>query len=371
MLEVLAEMYPQADFFALFVRKECLPAKLKNRKITTSFLDRIPGAKRMYRHLLPLYPFAVECLDLSGYDLVISADGAATKGVLTDQHALHLCYCHSPPHSFWDQYAAFRREMSWFSRLLFTPVSQYLRLWDFSAAQRIDGFIANSDYVKNRIWKYYRRESTVIYPPVDTSAAYLSKRPASYYLCVGRLIAAKRVDLLISACNRLGRELRIVGVGPEEGALRTLAGSSVKFLGRLTESELLHAYANCWALLFAADEDCGLVAIEAQACGRPIIAYGRGGSRETVIGMPPETYRGIGNSMDGSTAFTGVFFAEQTTLSVETAIQRFEAIEGSFNPVEIQKHAATFDTTVFVSKFLSYVSQQSENRHKHSPTVVE
>ena len=168
-LEVLAGMYPEADFFALFVDPAFLPEPLRGRKINTSFLDRIPGGKRIYRQLLPLYPLAVECLDLSGYDLVISADGAATKGVLTDQHTVHLCYCHSPPRSYWDQYAANRRTMPWFARAAFAPVSQYLRQWDFAAAQRVDGFIANSKYVAERVRKYYRRDSTVIYPPVDVS----------------------------------------------------------------------------------------------------------------------------------------------------------------------------------------------------------
>ena len=172
-LEVLAGMYPEADFFALFVDPAFLPRRFGEGRSRLHFWTGFQEGRRIYRQLLPLYPLAVECLDLSGYDLVISADGAATKGVLTDQHAVHLCYCHSPPRSYWDQYAANRRTMPWFVRAVFAPVSQYLRQWDFAAAQRVDGFIANSKYVAERVRKYYRRESTVIYPPVDVSGAHV------------------------------------------------------------------------------------------------------------------------------------------------------------------------------------------------------
>jgi glycosyltransferase involved in cell wall biosynthesis len=331
-LEVLAEMYPNADFFALFVDERYLPEKLKGRTITTSFLDRIPGARRVHRQLLPLYPLAVEGLDLSGYDLVISADGAATKGVLTDQGALHLCYCHSPSRSFWDRYAACRATLHPLARAAFAPVSQYMRSWDFAAAQRIDGFIANSRYVADRIWKYYRRSSTVIHPPVDTSGAYLSPRHDGYYLSVGRLVAEKRIDLLIAVCNRLGRRLRIIGTGPREGALRALAGPTVDFRGRVDDAELRQNYAMCRALLFAADEDFGLVPLEAQAFGRPVVAYGQGGSLETVVGLPEELRK-------HRPGFTGVFFSEQTEESLAAALLRFEDFESSFDPLRIQQHA--------------------------------
>jgi glycosyltransferase involved in cell wall biosynthesis len=354
-------MYPEADFFTLFVDPEFLPEALRGRKITTSFLDRIPGAKRIHRHLLPLYPLAVECLDLSGYDLVISADGAATKGVLTDQHAVHLCYCHSPSRAYWDQYAANRRSMNWFPRAVFAPVSQYLRQWDFAAAQRIDGFIANSAYVADRVRKYYRRESVVVYPPVETGGAWIAADPGDYYAAAGRLVASKRTELMIEACNHLGRRLRIAGTGPEEGVLRSMAGPTIEFLGRVGESALCDLYAACRALLFAADEDFGLVAVEAQAFGRPVIAYGRGGSLETVRGVRVEE---IGELRSGNLAFTGVFFAEQTAAAVENAILSFESIERRFDPREIQAHARRFDTQVFVAEMGKYVDAQIVSRRR-------
>ena len=356
-LEVLAGMYPEADFFALFVDLEFLPEGLQGRNITTSFLNRIPGGKRFYRQLLPLYPVAVECLDLSGYDLVISADGAATKGVLTDQHAVHLCYCHSPPRSYWDQYAANRRAMPWFVRAVFAPVSQYMRHWDFAAAQRIDGFIANSEYVAERIRKYYRRESTVIYPPVDVSAAMVFERHEDFYLSVGRLVAAKRVDLAIEACNRLGRRLQIAGTGPEESALRELAGPTIEFLGRVGEAELKAKYAACRALLFAADEDFGLVSVEAQAHGRPVIAFGRGGSLETVHGLWAEEIEAAGPALCAAN-YTGVFFSIQSALSLVEAMLAFERIEECFDPGAIHEHARRFDREVFVGEVLRFVEEQ-------------
>lgn len=353
-LETVAGMYPEADFFCLFVDQRFVPATMQARKITTSFLDRIPGARRFYRHLLPLYPLAVECLDLSGYDLVISADGAATKGVLTDQGALHICYCHSPQRSIWDQYPAYRSQMRMFSRSLFAPASQYMRLWDFAAAQRIDSFVANSRYVADRIRKYYRRPSVVIPPPVDTSFGYLATGNENFYLSVGRLVATKRVDLIVLACNALGRELRIIGTGPEEQRLRAIAGPAVRFMGRLPDDQMHANYGACRALLFAADEDFGIVPLEAQSFGRPVIAYGAGGSLETVVPLTEA-------NRDNGVA-TGIFFPHQRAESLQRAILQFEERSSAFDPSVIQRHAAAFDTQVFVQRFREFVNSEIE-RH--------
>jgi len=360
-LEELAKMYPQAEFFALFVDAAFVPDALRGRKITTSFLDGIPGRRRIYRHLLPLYPLAVECLDLSGYDLVISADGAATKGVLTDQHTVHLCYCHSPSRSYWDQYAANRRRMGWIVRAIFTPIAQYMRLWDFAAAQRIDGFIANSEYVAERVRKYYRRESRVIYPPVDVRGALAAARGEDFYLSVGRLVAGKEVDLAIAACNRLVRRLQIVGTGPEEPRLRALAGPTIEFLGRLSDAELKAKYARCRALLFAADEDFGMVSVEAQAHGRPVIAYGHGGSLEAVRGVWADEIGRSGTEMRAG-RYTGVFFRDQSAMALANAVRCFEEIEACFDPEAIREHARRFDTEVFGAEMRRYVAEHLESR---------
>lgn len=248
-------------------------------------------------------------------------------------------------------------------RAVFAPISQYMRLWDFAAAQRIDGFIANSEYVAERVRKYYRRESTVIYPPVDVNGAFFADRCEDFYLSAGRLVAGKRVDLAIEACNRLGRRLQIVGTGPEERRLRALAGPTIEFLGRLSDAELKGKYAHCRALLFAADEDFGLVSVEAQAHGRPVIAYGHGGSLEAVRGVwADEIDRNSAEVFAGR--YTGVFFAGQNADALANAMLSFERIEKFFDPEAIHEHARRFDTEVFVAEIRRYVTEQMESRNR-------
>ncbi len=203
-LEVLAGMFPEADFFSLMTEDRFIPEALKHRQITTSFLNRFEWVKRSHRNFLPLYPMAVESLNLRGYDLIITADGTATKGVITDQSAVQICYCHSPHRSLWDQYASYLDELSGARRKLFMLSAHYVRQWDYLAAQRVDAFVANSRYIQDRIRKYYRRDSTIIFPPVDTSVGYVAESHGDYYLTVGRLVDVKRIDLLIEACNQLG-----------------------------------------------------------------------------------------------------------------------------------------------------------------------
>jgi glycosyltransferase involved in cell wall biosynthesis len=217
--DTIASIFPTADVFTLFLDKRKLTPALHKHKITTSFLDKIPAAQKVHRHFLPFYPLAVEMLDLSGYDLVITSDSGPMKGVLTDPHSTHICYCHSPMRYLWDGYSAYLRSMSPLAQTVFSIASHYVRNWDYSAAQRVDHFIANSHYVAGRIRKYYRRESTIIYPPINTSQSYLAGKHENYYLAVGRLVAYKRTDILINACSKLGRKLVIVGGGPERRKL--------------------------------------------------------------------------------------------------------------------------------------------------------
>jgi glycosyltransferase involved in cell wall biosynthesis len=344
-LEVLAEMYPTADFFCMLADPDAIPEPLRGRKITTTFLNSIPFAGRFYPYLLFACPLAVEALDLSAYDLVISSDGSHTMGVLTREDALHLCYCHSPHRSLWDQYSAYRSSLKWPVRPVFTLSAHYVRNWNYLAAQRIDQFIANSEYIAQRIRKFYRRDSAVIYPPVDTQDGYIAPAQDDYYLSVGRLSHLKRTDLLIYACNRLGRRLLIAGTGPDESRLKSIAGPTIEFLGRVPDRDLPDLYARCRALLFAANEDFGIVPVEAQAYGRPVVAYGHGGSLETVVGLDDRLRRPP----------TGIFFREQTIDSILDALRQFEAFDGSFDTRAIQEHARTFDTSVFVEKMRDYV----------------
>ena len=252
----------------------------------------------------------------------------------------------------WDGYSAYFHSMRPPAQTIFGITSHYVRNWDYSAAQRVDHFIANSQYVAGRIRKYYRRESTIIYPPISTSKSYLAGRHENYYLAVGRLVAYKRTDILINACNKLGRKLLIVGDGPERRKLERHSPKNIEFLGELADSELGKLYAQCRALLFAADEDFGMVPLEAQSYGRPVIALGKGGSLEAVRG----TYTPIGEQgADGDDAMTGVFFKEQTADSLANAILSFESCEELFLPHRIQSHARRFDTSIFLDRMRDYI----------------
>ena len=351
-VDAIASIFPTADIFTLFLDKQKLSPALYKHKITTSFLDRIPSARRAHRHFLPFYPIAVETLDLRGYDFVISSDSGPMKGVLTDPNSAHICYCHSPMRYLWDGHSAYLRSMSPVTKMIFGLASHYVRNWDYAAAQRVDHFVANSNYVAARIRKYYRRESTVIHPPINTAESFLASKHEDYYLAVGRLVPYKRTDILIGACRKLGRKLVIVGDGPERKRLEKYPSKNVEFLGELDDLHLRDVYAHCRALLFAADEDFGMVPLEAQCYGRPVIAFGKGGSLETVIGayMPIRE-----QESEADNVITGVFFQQQTAEALVEAILAFEASEEMFVPHHIRLHARKFDTSIFVDHMRKYI----------------
>ncbi|HEX5483529.1 MAG TPA: glycosyltransferase [Terriglobia bacterium] len=350
-IEAIAGIYPQADIFTLVLDRAALPASLRSRRITTSFLQRIPGATRYYQKLLPLFPLALEQFRLDNYDLVISSESGPAKGVLTSQHTCHICYCHSPMRYLWDMYHRYRTsdELGRSSRALFSLSAHYLRMWDVAAASRVDYFIANSMNVAARIRKHYRREAEVIHPPVNVSAAYISEKTQDYYLVVSQLVGYKRVDLAIEACNRLGRPLRIIGDGKEYARLKRFAMPHIEFLGFLPDEALGKHYAGCRALLFPGEEDFGIVPVEAQSYGRPVIAYGRGGALETVKELSFE------DSCAAEDA-TGVFFYEQSVEGLMEAILRFESLESRFNPQAIRAHVQRFDTSRFRAEMESFIA---------------
>ncbi len=331
----IADMFPAADIFTLFLDEQKLPLGLQGRKITSSILDRIPAARRAHRHFLPFYPLAVEMLDLSGYDLVISSDSGPVKGVVTDLDATHICYCHSPMRYLWDGYSAYRREMSLISKTVFELASHYVRNWD--------------------------------YPPIDTSQSYLAGSHDDYYLAVGRLVPYKRTDILIDACQKLGRKLVIVGDGPEIERLKKQAGKNVEFVGEAADQQLKEIYARCRALLFAADEDFGMVPLEAQSYGRPVIAYGKGGSLETVVGADRSPTRQRANR---GKLITGIFFEKQSADSLANAILAFESSADLFLPQDIQSHARRFDTSVFVERLHNYISWAKDNREDRLESAI-
>jgi len=364
-VEALCELFPQADLFALVADRKTLSAELQKHSLTTSFLQKLPGSRRWHRHMLPLYPLAVEQFDLSGYDLVISSESGPAKGVLTSPETCHICYCLTPMRYIWNFYHEYKNGsgLGLVTKPIFGLTAHYARLWDQASAARVDHFAAISHSVAARVRKYYRREAEVIYPPVDVTAAQLSGNIEDYYLVVGQLVNYKRVDLAIEACNQLGRPLRIVGVGEEYSRLRRIAGKTVSFLGALSDEEVRSQYAQCRALLFPGEEDFGIVPVEAQAAGRPVIAFGKGGARETVIGADRD-------GLTSSERSTGMFFGEQRVSSLVEAILRFEAEERHFSPSFIQAHAEQFDKKHFLKNMGSFVAEKLEGYRETVPITT-
>jgi glycosyltransferase involved in cell wall biosynthesis len=346
-VEALAEVFPQADLFSLVADRKTLAPILQSRKLQTSFLQRIPGARKFHRHFLFLQPIALEQFDLSDYDLVISSESGPAKGVITSSKTCHICYCHSPMRYIWDMYPQYRRAMNPVVGTIFSMVAHYMRLWDVASARRVDYFVANSQFIASRIRKYYGRESEVIHPPVESALGNLDTVPGDYYLAVGRLVDYKRFDLAVSACTQLGRRLRVIGDGPQYMALRQMAGPGVEFLGKVSDGELRKNLTGCRALLFPGEEDFGIVPVEAQSFGRPVIAYGSGGVLETVRGVfPNETF---------ANNTTGLFFTDQSTSSLVRAILDFESKEYEFCPQTIHKHSLKFDSELFKNRIAEFV----------------
>jgi glycosyltransferase involved in cell wall biosynthesis len=350
-VEAIAEVFPQADIFTLILRPESLAPVLKQRKITTSFLQKLPFVNRFHRHFLFLQPLALEQFDLSGYDLVISSESGPAKGVLTSPKTLHICYCHSPMRYIWDMYPQYVSDMSKIVRAIFSLTAHYVRIWDYATASRVDEFVSNSQFVSARIRKFYGRESTVIHPPVDAEQASIGTVQEDFYLTVGRLVGYKRNDLAIEACKRMGRRLRIIGDGPEYKNLKRMAGSAVEFLGSASDAEVRENYSKCRALLFCGEEDFGIVPVEAQAYGKAVIAYGSGGVLETVRGLADER---MGDAVEDP---TGIFFYEQSAEALVDAMQRFEGNPQRFVPSKIRGHALGFDVAVFREKLTDFVLQ--------------
>ena len=347
-VEALAEVFPQADLFSLVANRSTLAPILQSRKLHTSFLQRVPGARKFHRHFLFLQPLALEQFDLSGYDLVISSESGPAKGVITSSKTCHICYCHSPMRYIWEMYPEYRRSMGLLVGTIFSLTAHYMRFWDYASAGRVDYFVANSRFVASRIRKYYRREAAVIHPPVETSAVEVSDKPGEYYIAIGRMVDYKRFDLAVSACTNLGRRLKVIGGGPQEKALRRMAGPTVEFLGKVTDGELRENLAGCRALLFPGEEDFGIVPVEAQSFGKPVIAYASGGALETVRGVVPGQPR-VENP-------TGVFFTDQSLSGLTEAMREFEAMENQFDSQTIREHSLQFDSAIFKRRIAEFVA---------------
>jgi glycosyltransferase involved in cell wall biosynthesis len=358
-LEEMCRLFPDATVYTLIYRKGHLSPVIEAMRIRTSPIQRLPGWRAYYRHLLPFFPAAVESFDLTGYDLVISSSHCVAKGAVTGPETLHLCYCYTPMRYAWDQYESYfaANRLRWWERPIIPPLIRRLRRWDVSTVSRVDSFAAISHYIAGRIRECYGRESVVIYPPVDVESFSVSPSPGDHYLMVNALAPYKRVDIAIEAFNRLGRELRIVGTGQDRARLEQLAGKNIRFLGWISPDHLAREYASCKALIFPAEEDFGITPLEAQASGRPVIAFGRGGATETV--RPHPGFPGGGASPPRKGAPTGVLFPHQSTDSLAEAVRFFEDQAGDFSPEPIRASVLPFDRSVFRSRIADYVEREA------------
>lgn len=346
-LEALCELFPQADIFTHVYIPEAVSPVINRHKVFTSFIQKLPLSSRKYQSYLPLMPLALEQFDLREYDLVISSESGPAKGVLTRPDALHVCYCHTPMRYVWDMYHDYRNHAGRLTRLIMPLVIHYLKLWDYSAAGRVDYFVANSRFVASRIEKHYRRSAQVVHPPVATVDFAVSTVHDDFYLVVGQLVRYKRVDIAVEAFNRLGKRLVVIGGGEALGEIRVAAGPHVQVLGRQPFSVIRDHLSRCRALIFPGTEDFGIVPVEAMACGKPVIAYRAGGALETVV--------------DGS---TGVFFNEQSVNSLCEAVSWFESHERDFDPELIARHARQFDRERFKQEMSAVISEKLAERQR-------
>jgi len=336
-LDVVHEMYPEAPVYTSIYWPEAMPPAYRSWDIRPSFLNRLPLIKRHHQPFLPLYPLGFETMDLDGYDLVLSVTSAFAHGVITRPGTVHVSYCLTPARFLWYDAAYARREqLGPAMRTLLPFFLSGLRTWDAVAADRVDHFVAISRAVQARILKFYRRPARLIYPPVRTAEFAVSGQVDDYYLVVSRLVPYKRIDLAVQAFNALGRTLLIVGDGRDRAALERLAGPNVHFLGRVSDSEIKRYMARCQALIFPGEEDFGITPLEAQAAGRPVIAYGAGGALETVV--------------EGQ---TGTFFREPTPESLAAAVASFDPSQ--CDPAAIRHHAERFDVVRFKDELGRYL----------------
>ena len=346
-VEAITELFPQAQLFSLIAEPDTMAPDLRRRTLHTSFLQHMPFVRKFYRQFLFLQPLALEQFDLSGYDLVISSESGPAKGVITSPSTCHICYCHSPMRYIWEMYPRYRQAMNPLLVPFFGLVANYMRLWDLASASRVDCFVANSRFIADRIGKHYRRKSTVIHPPVDVNEGSIRGIKGDYYLAVGRLVDYKRFDLAIAACSQLGKPLRVIGDGPEYRKLTKIAGPTIQFLGRADDHHLREQLAGCKALIFPGEEDFGIIPVEAQSFGKPVIAFSSGGALETIRG-------GVAGSPQPDNP-TGLFFRTQSTECLIEAILAFEQLEDTFDAEVIRRHSMQFDKAVFQQKFSDFV----------------
>jgi glycosyltransferase involved in cell wall biosynthesis len=343
-VEALHEMYPSSPVFTSFYDRKRMPEIFRSMDIRTSFMQHLPFIMALFKRYLPLYPFAFGSFNLSGYDLIISSSAAWGKGVKKRKGATHICYCHSPMRFVWMRdYYLEKEKYGFLKKIILHPILEWLKVWDIQTASSVDHFIANSAATAKRIKLFYGRDAAVIHPPVDTSFFKpYNGEIKDFFLIVSRLNPYKQIDLAIEAFNELGLPLYIIGKGPDEKRLKGLAKPNIKFLGKLTDDEIVKYYSRCRAYILPGEEDFGLTPVEAQACGRPVIAFRAGGALESV-----------------SEGITGLFFDKAEKRSLIEAVHRSEKM--SFDPAKIRAHALMFDKEVFKRKMGDFIGSKTRS----------
>jgi len=342
-LQVLAEIFPEAPIYTLLYEEKNAQKYYQGRHIECSIIQKLPGGVKHYQWYMPFMPMAVEFFDLRKYDIIISDTSSFAKGVITAPESLHICYCHTPTRYLWDYTHQYINELKYnkYLKKIISLVINYIRIWDRQAADRVDKYIANSKAVQTRIKKYYRRNSTVIYPPVELDKFYLAENSDDYFLIGGRLTPYKRVDIVIAAFKILGKRLKIFGDGVDLKRLKKIADNykNIEFLGRVSDSLKAELFSKCIAFIHPQDEDFGITAVEAMASGRPVIAYGKGGALETVV--------------EGK---TGIFFNKQTTEAIIEAVKNFNS--NKFNPGEIKQYTEQFSVGRFKKEIKKFLDEE-------------
>ena len=340
-MECFAELFPYAPIFTLVYNKKLMHGVLEGKNIKTSFIQNFPFSSKYHRVFPQFMPSAIEQFDFSDYDVVLSDSSSYAKGAITGPDTLHICYMHTPMRYAWDDCQKYTQDF-YFPSLIKKMIPffmNYIRIWDRLSVERVDKMIANSNFVAKRIKKYYKKDSATIYPPVNFNDFHISQKKGDYFLMVGRLIAYKRFDIAITAFNKLGLKLKIIGRGPESKRLKKMAGPNIEFMGRISDQELAKYYSECQAFIFPQEEDFGIVAIEAMASGRPVIAY-RGGD--------------IPEHLEDEK--TGVFFEKQNPEDIVSAVKKFQSID--FDPSYIRESVKKFDKSVFKAKIKEYIDKE-------------
>lgn len=363
-LEEILKIYPNADLFSLV---DYMPSNQRdfilNKKVTTSFIQKLPLAKKKYRSYLPLMPMAIEQLDVSQYDVVISSSHAVAKGVITGPDQLHISYIHSPIRYAWDLQHQYLKEAG-LNKGIKGVLAKYMlhkiRNWDYRTANGVDYFLSNSDFIGKRIWKVYRRESNTIYPPVDVSAFTLGGEKEDYYMTASRMVPYKKIKLIVEAFTKMpDKKLVVIGTGPDFEKIKAIAGPNIELLGYQSFEVLKSYMQKAKAFVFAAEEDFGITPVEAQACGTPVITYGKGGALETV--------NGFGHSKSP----TGLFFEEQTPESIISAVKRYEEVRHLILASDCRENSLRFSPERFREEFRNFVEEKIMEKQKTNLVKVE